>query len=253
MAHYGDTQMTQNTLLRTANKYLMSDINSAVSASGQLAIILEKIEKNQKLTDEFLEFLNHGCFVALYLLATGEITFTDYLPIAQEEQDERLGTAGKEAQRIRFLGESDEAERERQDFAQRMRERAKAEQLALLEEQRLRIEQQRARKKDPRYQAKTQEVEFRQKYGLDAFIDQDNYPELMKLVRKLDNASRISDEEFIWLSTTTDENYENYLTIEIKNRYHFIEATHMAVEFKRTGDPWHAVNASGHFRKCVKT
>lgn len=244
--------MTQDTLLRTANKYLMNDINSAVSAGGQLAIILEEIEKNQKLSNEVLEFLNHGCFVALYLLATGEITFTDYLPIAQEEQDERLGTAGKEAQRIRFLAESEEAERERQNFAKRMRERAEAEQRALLEEQRLRIAKQRARMKDPRYQAKIQEVQFRQEYGLDAFIDRDNYPELMRLVRKLDNASRISDEEFIWLSTKSDENYENYLTTEIRNRYHFVEATHLAAEFKRTGDLWHAVNASGHFRKCEK-
>lgn len=244
--------MTHDNVLTIANKYLVHDIDSATHPGERLAIILEHLERNTKLPNELLEFLNHGCFVALYLLATREVTFADYLPLAREEQDARRGTDKKEAHRIRFLAESQEAERERQNFALRMRERAQEEQRYRAEEHRLRMEKQQARLNNPSYQAKIRERELRRKYGLQSFIDRDNYPNLMKLLHNLDNGARMPAEEFVWLSTQSDENYENYLTPEIWNRYHFLEATHLAAEFDQTGDPWHAVNASGHFRKCER-
>ncbi|WP_448871011.1 hypothetical protein [Desulfobulbus propionicus] len=244
--------MTHDILLNTAKKYLMNDIKSAASPGGRFANILEKLEANQKLSYVLLEFLSQRGFHALHRLSAGEITFADYLPLAQEEQEERLGAAGKEAQRLKFLVEAEEAERERQNFARRMRERAEAEQRARVEEQQAHLEKQRARMKDPRYQAKIREYELRREYGLDVFIDPKHYPKLMGLLRTLDKESRISEEEFLWLSTQGDENYDCYLTTEIADRYHFVEANHLAAEFKRTGDPWHAVNASGHFRKCEK-
>lgn len=242
--------MSNDILLNTANKYLLNDIENAAIPGKRLAIILEKLNSKEKVSDEFLEFLNQGCFVALYLLATGEITFTDYLPLAQEEQDERLLAADKEARRIRFLAEAVVAERERQDYVRRMHERYETEQRARIEEQHARMKARRAHMKDPRYQAKIRENELRRKYGLDAFIDPNNYPKLMGILHNLDKRSRISAEEFNWLSTQDDENYECYLTNELAIRYHYVEAKHLASEFKRTGDPWQAVNASGHFRKC---
>lgn len=199
-------------------KYLINDIKNTGSPGDRLAVILEKLETNEKLSSELLEFLNRSGFHALHRLAAGKISFTDYQPLARGERDKRQVAAGK--------------------MAQQMPGRCGTEQ--------------RARKLSPRDQAKMRDNELRRQYGLDAFIARENYPKLMGLLRNLDKGSRISAEEFIWLSTQDDNNYERYLTTEIADRYHFVEANHLAAEFKRTGDPWHAVNASGHFRKCEK-
>ncbi|MBB5349209.1 hypothetical protein JWG42_11930 [Desulfoprunum benzoelyticum] len=242
--------MSNDILLNTANKYLINDLKDAAIPGGRFAIILEKLETNEKISDELLDFLNQGCFVALYLLATEEITFADYLPLAQEEQVERQEAVGKEARRIRFLAEAEEAEQERRNFVRRRHEQYEAEQRARLEEHWARLEERRARLADPRYQAKIRERELRQQYGLEAFIDPKNYPRLLGLLRMLENGSRISAEEFIWLSTQGDDTYDRYLTIELAERYHLVEARYLAAEFRRTGDLWQAVNASGHFRKC---
>lgn len=242
--------MEEDNLMNSFNKYLVQDLKGAATSNGYLAIIIPKLETNEKLSDDLLEFLNQNCFVALYLLATGEITFADYLPLAQEEQDERQGAAGKEARRIRFLAEAEEAERERQNLARLRHERYEAEQRTRMEEQRAYQEKQRARMEDPRYQAKIRERELRRQYGLEEFIDPENYPRLMGLVRKLEKGTRISAEEYFWLSSQGDDNYDRYLTIELANRYHLIEARYLVAEFRRTDDLWQAINASGHFRKC---
>lgn len=233
--------MSNDILLNTANKYLLDDLENATIPGGRFAIILEKFETDEKLSNTLLEFLKHRGFRALHLLAAGEITFADYLPLAQKEQDVRRAAAEKQAQRHKFLAE--EAERERQILERRRRERDEAQQRAWMEEQR-------ARMRDPRYQAKIRDRELRMKYGLEAFVEQTNYPKLMRLVRNLDKGLRVSKEDYDWLSTQDDENYDCYLTPAIEQRYHSIEAKHLVAEFKRTGDPWHAVNASGHFRKC---
>jgi tetratricopeptide (TPR) repeat protein len=237
-------------LLDTANQYLLSDIENAAIPGAQLAIILEKLNSKEKITDELLEFLNRGGFVALYLFAKGEILFADYLSLAQEEQDERRIAIEKEARRIKFLAEAEEAERERRDNVRKTHERYEREKSALIEQQRSRILERRAQMKDPRYQAKIREKELRREYGLDAFVDPKNYHKIIEILNKLDNGSRISKDELNWLSTEEDENYECYLTDELAKRYHYIEAEHFSAEFKRTGDLWQAVNASGHFRKC---
>lgn len=242
--------MSNDILLNTANKYLINDLKDAAIPGGRFAIILEKLETNEKLSDELLEFLNQGCFVALYLLATGDITFTDYLPLAQEEQVERQEAVGKEARRIRFLAEAEEAEQERQNIARQRHERYEAEQRARLEEQCARMEQRRARLADPRYHAKIRERELRQQYEMEEFIDPKNYPKLLGLLHMLEKGSRISKKEFKWLETQGDDNYDRYLTGELAKRYHLVEARYFAAEFRRTGDLWQAVNASGHFRKC---
>lgn len=223
--------MDNDILLKTVNKYLLNDIEGACNQGGRFANILSKLESNGQLSSVLLEFLKHRGFHALYRFAARKISFDDYLPLAQEEQNTRRRVA-------------EEAERERQNLARQMSERNEAMQRVW------EAEQQRAREMDPRDQAKLLEYGLRRQYGLEAFIARENYPKLMGLLRKLDKGERISKEEFKWLSTQTDENYDDYMTTEVWNRYHAVEAKYLAAEYQRTGDHWHAVNASGHFRKC---
>lgn len=50
----------------------------------------------------------------------------------------------------------------------------------------------------------------------------------------------------MWLSSVG----EDYFSDELRTAYHQLEAEFFASEFKKTRDPWMAVNASGHYRKC---
>jgi len=60
----------------------------------------------------------------------------------------------------------------------------------------------------------------------------------------------LTEDDIVWL-TTKDDEYE-YYTTELRERYHENEAEFYAGEFKKRKDPWLAVNASSHYRKCEK-
>jgi len=68
----------------------------------------------------------------------------------------------------------------------------------------------------------------------------------MNILRKVENRVRLFEDEVVWLSTKGEE----YFTTELKEGFHQNEADFYADEFKKSKDPWSAVNASSHFRKC---
>lgn len=226
--------MSGEGFLETAVKYRVEDIKGAVTPCGQLAYILAQIEAGTKLSNTLLAYLDRKGFLALMCHADGKLTYADFLPIAEQEQ-----TARKIA--------ADSRERERAEADRRERERVESEWRAL--EQR-RADEQRVRMSDPRYRARIREAELKEKYGLNEYVDPLDYPKLMGLVRLFDRGTRVGPEDIAWLSTHGGENYIRYLTHELESRYHEIEALFLVDEFKRTGDPWQAVNASKHFRKC---
>lgn len=68
----------------------------------------------------------------------------------------------------------------------------------------------------------------------------------MDILKRVDAGQRLSAEDFVWLSSVG----KDYFTEELQAAYHRLEADFFAGEFKKTHDPWAAVNASGHYRKC---
>jgi hypothetical protein len=50
--------------------------------------------------------------------------------------------------------------------------------------------------------------------------------------------------------TEREEYYTPYFTQELREGFHRNEAKFYASEFEKSKDPWTAVNASSHFRKC---
>lgn len=95
-----------------------------------------------------------------------------------------------------------------------------------------------ARESDPEYI-------LRKKYGVLA-IDQSSLPRLMDILKNIDTGNRLGDDNFLWLKTEA----EQYFTCELRKAYHLREAEFCANEYRRTQDPWGAINASGHYRKC---
>ncbi len=120
----------------------------------------------------------------------------------------------------------------------------------------VKLEQERAAAKkraydnDPRNIAKAQQNELRDRYDLSQYIEREHFPRLMDILRRVDRGVRLTEDDIVWLTTKNDE-YE-YYTTELRERYHEIEAEFYAGVFKKRNDPWFAVNASSHYRKCEK-
>jgi hypothetical protein len=83
-------------------------------------------------------------------------------------------------------------------------------------------------------------------YGIKTYVEQHCFSRLMVILKHVDASQRLSQEDFVWLSSVG----ENYFTKELRSAYHRLEADFFASEFEKTGDAWAAVNASSHYRKC---
>lgn len=68
----------------------------------------------------------------------------------------------------------------------------------------------------------------------------------MSILKRVDADQRLGGEDYVWLSSVG----EAYFSDQLRAAYHLLEANFFLGEFKITRDPWMAVNASGHYRKC---
>lgn len=135
----------------------------------------------------------------------------------------------------------------------------KIEQERAAEHKKRRLEQEQAAERkrvfdnDPKNIAKAKEFKLREKYGLSRIIEKADFPKLMDMLRRVDNGMRLSKDEVVWLLTHDNRYKEGYYTAELREGFHKNEAEFHAGEFKKNNDPWSAVNASSHYRKCNKS
>ena len=177
-----------------------------------------------------LEYLRQKGFFALYRYGQKEISFTDYLKAAEPEKSERCSAA-----ETKILKEQAEQKRKREALQARMRR-----------EQELAAAKKRAFDNDPKNIARAKQSKLRRKYNLSHFIEKTYFPKVMDILRRVDSGIRLSEEDIVWLTTKG----RDYYTIELREVYHWNEAEFHAGEFKKSKDPWSAVNASSHYRKC---
>lgn len=90
-----------------------------------------------------------------------------------------------------------------------------------------------------------------EKYGLFGYTlhgtpEKTDWSKLLNILNKVDSGVRLAEEEYIWLLA----NKKAYFTKQLEEAHHKNEAEFYASEFKQRKDPWLAVNASGHYRKC---
>jgi hypothetical protein len=220
-----------------ASKYLVSDLPSAIIPASRLHNILENLEQGRKLPEHALKYLQQQGFIALQQLARNEISYEAFCKAGAEEQAKREQSAEaerqkEEASRLRRIEEDKAQEAICKAKYERDRQRAK--------------EAQRKRESDPKYIVKIKNQQLRMRYGLDQFIKEEFFPRLMSILRRLDGGNRLSDEDILWLTTEG----KDYYTEVLKAAFHEREAEFYTAEYKRSSDPWYAVNASGHYRKC---
>jgi hypothetical protein len=216
--------------LDLAKRFWIDDIANASIAGTRLNKILLMLDQGRPITVLGKQFLVDRGLLVLANLANGEITEDQFQKLARLERDLRISAAPalQLMNGARIKADADAAkEREAAMWARLDDERAK-------------------RESDPIFIAKQKNRELRRKYGVDIFVEDHDFKQLMTILRKLDARSRLSDEEAVWLRIDGGD----YDSTEIQHAFHRIEADFYIGEYKRTDDIWKAVSASSHLRKC---
>lgn len=216
--------------LDLAQRYFVNDLTSASVPATRLRNTLDKLQNDGRLSASSLNYLQQLGLSALQRLAQGEITYEAFSEAAALEQEARM-QAAEAAKRAK------EAERKARETAwaaeyERERQRAEADR--------------RARESDPKYIAKVKSQQLQARYGLDQFIEPPFYRRVMEILTRIDGGDRLTDDDVLWLQTDGKDYYSDIL----EAAFHEREADYFAAEYGRTSDPWNAVNASGHYRKC---
>jgi hypothetical protein len=214
----------------TAIRYCVDDFPGAAIPSSRLQNILASLQSGKPVTRLSLTYLQQQNLSALHRFAQGGLTYDEFRELALAERSQRV-------EAVQIARQAREAE-------QRVREAAMQQKLTLAREQGEAAR--RAQERDPAYIAKVKNQKLRARYGVDTFIEQPCFSRLMKILKSVDAGQRLTEEDFIWLSTTA----EQYFSEELRAAYHRLEAEFFVNEFARTRDPWMAVNASAHYRKC---
>ncbi|WP_043199562.1 hypothetical protein [Pseudomonas putida] len=180
------------------------------AVTSPLSNILNAIYQGRPLAAAYLNYLKIKGLARLYALAIGEATYESYI-------------SGLEADEVARRNAN--AARLNQAEAQRLRDEA-------AEVARI------ARETDPT------NILLR-KYGI-LSLDELLMPRMIDVLQKIDCGNRLADDDVVWLNTEVQQHF----TAELRRAYHLREADFCGNEYRRTQDPWDAINASAHYRKC---
>lgn len=215
-----------------AQYFFVDDLPGSSIPSSRLRNILENLQRAQQLSIQSLRFLESQGLNALSQFAQTAHAYETFAIQARAERSKRLFALGarREAeQAARRALAAEEEKRQAAYWTQRKDERL-------------------ARESDPRHIAKIKNQELRARYGLDQFIETEDFSRVMGILRNLDRGQRLADDDSLWLQTSGIE----YFSDQLRVAFHQREAVYFSSEYERTGDPWHAINASSHYRKCKK-
>ncbi|MGB0126259.1 MAG: hypothetical protein WBP72_01385 [Rhodocyclaceae bacterium] len=204
-----------------ARYFHLSHLKAAVCPP--ISNFLESLFCGRPLTDDEIGFLRKSGPEELYRLAFGQLTLDGY----------REAARASEAEAIARMARAEAAEAAR--IARMASEEA---------EEAARI----ARESDPEYIAMRQTQALYEKYGV-SLIGKAPMMRMTNLLQHIDAGNRLPKEELAWLSTEG----KAYFTSRLREAYHRLEADFHAVQHKSTQDPWDAINASGHNRKCHRS
>lgn len=228
-----EVHVVDNIYLATARHYFVDDLPGALQPAARLQSILDRLRLGKPTTSLALSFLQEQHLLALRKLITGEITYEIFQAEAIVERGARIDRVVAAKVAKEEVAAAREAEMQKVHESDRAKARA----------------ERAARETDPRYISKMKNRELRARYGIRDYVDEENFVALMGILKKADAGTRLSEEDVAWLSSVG----EGYFTDELQTAYHRAEALALSAEFKATGNPWAAVTASGHYRKCKQS
>jgi len=228
--------MKNLTLIDIARHFRVSDIASATTPATRLSNILHNMYHGRPLTALSVKFLQEKNFNGLHRLATSQINYETFVATAGPEMQARVQAAEIERQAAETERQTKVAEQmaREAEWAAKYKRECEAAELA-----------RKARESDPKYIAKVKNQELRRRYGMD-FIDEPLFARMMNILKCIDSGSRLTDDDYVWLSTTA----QGHFTKELEAAYYLREAEFFADKYHDTKDPWNAITASSNYRKC---
>ena len=214
--------MTRSLHADLAKRYFLEDLPGATQLGARLNGILLKIDAGEQVTALQRQFLATTGLHALVTLADGKTTQGEFRVAAKQEQAARIEEAAVKALK-------DAAE-----LAERTEARAAAVKATFA-----------AMANDPALRRKREAKELRQRFGV-GYIESEDYPRAMALLRQVANGQRLKVDDLAWLKTETGYCW----TDELQRAWHALEAAALTKAWESSGDTWNAVNASGHWRKA---
>lgn len=214
--------MTHSQRADLAKRYLLEDLPGASQLGARLNGILLKIDSGEQVTALQRQFLVATGLHALCALSDGKITQGEFCPRAEQEQAARIeGASAKAVKDAAEKAACDEAKAAaiKETFA--------------------------AMARDPLLRRKREARELRQRFGI-GYVESEDYPRVMALLRQVANRQRLKAEDVAWLKTEADDCW----TDALQKAFHALEAEALTKAWEASGDPWDAVTASAHWRKA---
>lgn len=207
-----------------AEKYYVDDLPGASLGGARLNGILQKIEAGDTLTGLAQSFLTTNHLLALQALTSGQIDMDAFQNRAAQEREARIQTAKESA--VEAM-----AERTRQAEASALAMKAHFAAMA----------------NDPVLRRKREAKELRGRFDI-GFVESEHLRRVMSLLWQVSDRKRLKSEDVAWLSTEASYCW----TDALQQTWHQLEAEALTKAWENNGDPWDAVNASGHWRKAGK-
>lgn len=214
--------MTRSLHADLAERYFLEDLPGATQLGARLNGILLKIDAGEQVTALQRQFLATTGLHALVTFADGKTTQGEFRAAAKQEQAARIEDAA-----VKALKDAVE-------LAERTEARAAAVKATFA-----------AMANDPALRRKREAKELRQRFGV-GYIESEDYPRVMALLRQVANGQRLKVDDLAWLKTEADYCW----TDDLQRAWHALEAAALTKAWESSGDPWNAVNASGHWRKA---
>lgn len=201
--------MTQSLRGNLAKRHLLEDLPGASQLGAGLNGILLKIDSGERVTALQRQFLIATGLHALCALSDGKITQREFRPQAEQEQAARIEEASAKAVK---------------DAAERAAcEEAKA---AAIKETFA------AMANDPALRRKREARELRQRFGI-GYVESEDYPPVMALLRQVANRQRLNAEDIAWLKTEADYCW----TDALQKAFHALEAEAQTKACETSGIP----------------
>ena len=216
--------------LELARRFFVDDLPGAEVPFTRIQGILEGCVAGKSLSSSNEQFLRSRGLAELVEFAKSDVDEETFRQRAALEQ--RFRQIEFEEKRVALAAK-----------AKLAAEQAEARPAAMWAEHnaaRLREEQ------DPKNIARRKNRELRERFGVYGYVEEEDYPRLMSILRTLGRSQRLEETELAWLASEGRE----FRTTEVMFAFHRIEANNFLDEFKSSGNIWHAVSASGHLRKC---
>lgn len=185
------------------------------------------------------DFLKQKSYSLLYQLAAGEISYETLVANAGPAQQARDAAMVAKRQATEAERESLEARRLALEAEWQAQHRRDLHAIRAAQE---------ARKLDPSYIAEMRAQELWRKYGVEQ-VSPALLPRMNEVLARIDSGDRLKEEDLFWLSTKARAHYSR----ELQEIYHLREAEYFIGQYSRSHDPWNAVSASGHLRRCDRS